>query len=294
MDGRDHYWPRIHRGGSQRDRLRRGAGHCSIRAREDEKCGPAAACCRHSLGPAAVSGAEISRDDLDVACRAKRGSVCGALLPNVLGPDQFSCTAKAPKGIDHQPEENRRMFSLADCEKQSLLEISRRALVAAVELREFTEDLPQVGNLARPVGAFVTLRRRSRLRGCMGQLASNDTLVQVVVHCARSAALEDPRFEPVRTEEIGEIEIELSVLSPLQNVVLSEIEPGTHGLVVTKGWKRGVLLPQVAREFGWNAERFLGETCIKAGLDRSAWKEPDTRIQAFTADIFSESILRCP
>jgi AmmeMemoRadiSam system protein A len=184
------------------------------------------------------------------------------------------------------------MSPLADREKQLLLELARRALTAGVEKRESIPDFPADEVLRQPGGAFVTLHRRGRLRGCVGQLPSKEPLVEVVAHCAKAAALEDPRFKPVRTDEIAEIEIELSILSGLEDVTLGRIEAGKHGLVVSRGWQRGVLLPQVATEFKWQAARFLEETCVKAGLEREAWKDPQTRIQAFTAEVFSESILQ--
>jgi len=184
------------------------------------------------------------------------------------------------------------MSPLADREKQLLLELARSALTASVEKRESVPDFPDDEVLRQPGGAFVTLHRRGRLRGCVGQLPSKDPLIEVVVHCAKAAALEDPRFKPVRAEEVAEIEIELSILSPLQDTTLEKIEAGKHGLVVSRGWQRGVLLPQVATEFKWRAARFLEETCVKAGLEREAWQDPHTRIQAFTAEVFSESALQ--
>ncbi len=183
------------------------------------------------------------------------------------------------------------MSPLAEREKQLLLELARRALVAGVEKREPIQDFPDDKILRQPGGAFVTLHRRGRLRGCVGQLPSKDPLVEVVAHCAKAAALEDPRFKPVPAEELAEIEIELSILSPLEDVPLEKIEAGKHGLVVTHGWRRGVLLPQVATQFSWQAERFVEETCAKAGLEREAWKDPHTRIQAFTAEVFAEPAL---
>jgi hypothetical protein len=116
-------------------------------------------------------------------------------------------------------------------------------------------------------------------------------LTQVVAHCARAAALEDPRFDPVSPDELDGIEIEISVLSPLKTIAPAEIEAGKHGLMVSHAGQRGVLLPQVATELDWGAERFLEETCVKAGLGRDAWKDPATRICAFTAEVFSESDL---
>jgi AmmeMemoRadiSam system protein A len=184
------------------------------------------------------------------------------------------------------------MSSLPDREKQLLLGVARRVVTLAAERCESLEDLPQDENLIRPAGAFVTLRRRGRLRGCIGQLASNLPLISVVAQSARAAALEDPRFSPVRPSELAEIEIELSVLSPMEDIEPRWIEAGKHGLMVSKDSQRGVLLPQVAKEFRWTAERLLEETCVKAGLGRDAWKDPSTRIQAFAAEAFSESTLR--
>ncbi len=181
------------------------------------------------------------------------------------------------------------MFSLGSTEKRLLLALARQALIKAVKGNESLDDFPIHGVLQRPGGAFVTLHYRGRLRGCVGQLPSKDPLAAVVVHCAKSAALEDPRFEAVRIEELPGIEIELSVLSQPTDASHHEIEPGKHGLIVSCGWKRGFLLPQVAEQFRWNAQRFLEETCVKAGLDPDAWKDADTRIQTFTAEIFSEA-----
>jgi AmmeMemoRadiSam system protein A len=181
------------------------------------------------------------------------------------------------------------MSLLADREKRSLLEVARRAVIRAVGFRESLEKLPDDVNLMRPAGAFVTLRHRGRLRGCIGQLPSNEPLVRVVAYCAKSAALEDPRFEPVAAHELSELKIELSVLSALEEIAPERIAAGKHGLLVSRGSQRGVLLPQVASEFRWTAGRFLEETCMKAGLERDAWKDPATRIQAFTAEVFCES-----
>jgi AmmeMemoRadiSam system protein A len=174
-----------------------------------------------------------------------------------------------------------------------LLEVARRAVARAAEFREALATLPSNEILQRPGGAFVTLRRRSgRLRGCIGQLPSKESLMDVVAHCAKAAALEDPRFSPLSPQELAEVEIEVSVLSPLEPISANQIEPGKHGLVITRGSHRGVLLPQVAAEFHWTAERFLEETCTKAGLERDAWKDEATHIDAFTAEVFSESDFR--
>ncbi len=184
------------------------------------------------------------------------------------------------------------MSSLGNHEKQLLLDLARRALTMAAEGRESLGTLPQDAALVESMGAFVTLRKRGRLRGCIGQPDSGQSLVEVVAHCAKSAALKDPRFEPVRAEELCEIEIELSVLSPLLEIAPERIEVGRHGLMVSAGLRRGVLLPQVAVECHWTTERFLEQTCVKAGLACDAWRDPETKIEGFTAQVFAESDFR--
>src|SRR5580693_298329 len=186
------------------------------------------------------------------------------------------------------------MSSLAEREKQLLLQIARSALTLGVASKPPLRDFPSEEFLQQPAGAFVTLHRRGRLRGCVGQLPGRDSLAAVVAHCARAAALDDSRFEPVGLAELSEIDIEVSVLSALEDGTLEGIEAGEHGLVVSQGRQRGGLLPQVATQFNWGAQRFLEETCAKAGLDRDAWKDPATRVQAFTAEVFSEAAVPLP
>jgi len=187
------------------------------------------------------------------------------------------------------PAGNPTSWKGTDRDKRMLLEVARRAVRLAAEGREGPGDFPEGERLGEPGGAFVTLRRRGRLRGCIGQLPSKEALVSVVAYCAKAAALEDPRFEALRADELAGMDVEVSVISALEEIRPEQIEAGKHGLVVSQGWQRGVLLPQVAAEHGWTAERFLQETCAKAGLERDAWKDPATRIQAFTAEVFRES-----
>lgn len=176
-------------------------------------------------------------------------------------------------------------------EKKDLLDAARHSIFAAARGLEYAPPASCDPRLREPWGAFVTLRQRRRLRGCMGQLPSRSALIEVVVHSAKSATLEDPRFEALRPEETSKIAIEISVLSALEKITLPQIEIGRHGLFVRCGNMRGVLLPQVATEFRWDAARFLEETCLKAGLDREAWKDPETEIQGFSAEVFSEEEL---
>jgi len=181
------------------------------------------------------------------------------------------------------------MSSLPSSERKILLEVARRAMVAAVDSRFVLDDFPPGPALPFATGAFVTLQRKSLLRGCIGQIGAPQPIVPLVAYCARAAALEDPRFRPVQIRELPEIEIELSILSALEEITPERVEIGKHGLVVTRGGNRGLLLPQVATQHRFNALRFLEETCVKAGLARSAWSEAGTRVEAFTAEVFSES-----
>jgi AmmeMemoRadiSam system protein A len=181
---------------------------------------------------------------------------------------------------------------LCDEDRRVLLDLARRAVVFAVENRGLLDVLPGPGILSRRACAFVSLHAQGRLRGCIGQLEPDDTLGRVVARCAMSAAREDPRFEPVCAAELAEIEIEISVLSPPEPIRPEEIETGKHGLVITRGEKRGVLLPQVAVHYCWTPERFLEETCVKGGMEREAWRDPATRIEGVIADVFSEGDFR--
>jgi AmmeMemoRadiSam system protein A len=169
-----------------------------------------------------------------------------------------------------------------------LLEIARRAIVDFLIHKRLWRPEPVSEKLATAGGAFVTLMFRGRLRGCVGMPASNDSLARTVAHCAVAAATEDTRFKPVGPDEVAGLAIEISVLSPLAPIQPDEIEIGRHGLVVERGAFRGLLLPQVPVERHWSRERFLAETCEKAGLPAGAWKSPETQLFGFTAEVFSE------
>lgn len=179
--------------------------------------------------------------------------------------------------------------SLSNQEKSALLKIARQSLMETiVHGRRWQPDV-LAGLLAEPRGAFVTLHLRAKLRGCVGQLEPRKSLAYTVARCAISAAREDDRFNPVQADEVPLLTIEISVLSPPNPIAPNEIKIGMHGLIVESGPFRGLLLPQVATERNWTPEKFLSETCLKAGLPGDAWKSPETRILGFSAEVFSES-----
>ncbi len=173
-----------------------------------------------------------------------------------------------------------------------LLQLARRTLEARfrdqpLDLETLRASLPDP-SLAEPSGAFVTLHRRGCLRGCIGFIQATKPLYEAVMEAALAAAFQDPRFPPLEFAELAEVEIEISRLSSCAPIRPEDVEPGRHGLIVSQGSLRGLLLPQVAREYGWDRERFLEETCRKAGLPPDAWRT-GARLEAFTAEVFSEA-----
>jgi len=178
---------------------------------------------------------------------------------------------------------------LNDNEKLILLTLVRETIKAKLSSAKAPKLPEPSGALAEKCGAFVTLHKRGMLRGCIGNMTSSEPLVHTVQKMAIAAAFDDPRFPKLKANELGEIDIEISVLSPMQKIEdISKIEVGTHGIMITKGWHRGVLLPQVATEFGWDRATFLEQTCNKAGLQKDAWREPDAVIEIFSAQVFGE------
>lgn len=190
----------------------------------------------------------------------------------------------APHGL-HTNE-----FKLTAREKRELMDIARKSVETAVKEGKLYACSPAgLPALARDRGAFVTLREQGTLRGCIGYIEPRKPLCMAVRDVAALAALRDARFAPVRAAELGELEYEISVLSPLHRVTdWKQIRVGRDGLLVKQGGYEGVLLPQVARDQHWNRETFLNETCVKAGLAPRCWKDEDTDVFAFTAEVFGQ------
>jgi AmmeMemoRadiSam system protein A len=180
------------------------------------------------------------------------------------------------------------MLPLTETDQQTLLRMAREALVGYLNFAEIPK-VPEPGEALRQhCGAFVTLRKGKNLRGCIGVTEAHKPLYITVRECAVWAALQDPRFPPVRKREVSDLNLEISVLSPLAEIAPEDIEVGRHGLVISQGAQRGLLLPQVATQWNWDREQFLQETCRKAGLPPDAWRRGAT-IQAFTAQVFAET-----
>lgn len=180
------------------------------------------------------------------------------------------------------------MPPLSDTDEAHLLRLARQALEeCALHRRLSRVEEPQEESLRARCGVFVTLRKAGHLRGCIGHIETSAPLYQAVRECAVAAASRDPRFEAVIPQELPDVHIEISVLSALTDVRPEQVEVGRHGLLISRGFHRGLLLPQVATQWHWDREQFLEETSVKAGLPPDAWRQ-DARIQAFTAQVFGE------
>jgi AmmeMemoRadiSam system protein A len=174
-------------------------------------------------------------------------------------------------------------------QRQTLLRIAHESILSA-----FTNRLspPQhLASLSEPRGVFTTLYLHGNLRGCVGYALPVVPLYQAVGETARAAAFDDSRFNPVTIQEATELTVSLSVLSRVSSIQPEEVEVGRHGLVVSLGMHRGLLLPQVPIECGWDRETFLGQTCRKAGLPSDAWRN-GAILEAFTAEIFGDNGIR--
>ena len=181
------------------------------------------------------------------------------------------------------------MQSLSEEDRRAILEAARQGVFHAVQHGRSTPVLSHTGIFAQPCGLFVTLHVGGKLRGCIGVVEARETLGENLAQCSADAALHDPRFSPLRSRELDHLEIEVSLLTPLHPLRPEEVEIGRHGLLVERGARRGLLLPQVATEHKLGREQFLAETCLKAGLPRDAWKQPETRLYGFECEIVAEN-----
>ncbi len=178
-------------------------------------------------------------------------------------------------------------MQLSEPEKIKLHEIARQSIAAGVAGKRPQPLTDLSGVLQEPRGAFVSLHLRGCLRGCIGLIEAVKPLAETIQEMAYSAAFCDPRFPPLTARESQNIELEISVLSPLRKIKnIDEIQVGVHGLYIRRGSCCGLLLPQVATEYRWDRETFLQQTCRKACLPAMAWKDPDSEIYLFSADIF--------
>jgi len=178
---------------------------------------------------------------------------------------------------------------LSATESSILLEIAREAIVHHINQVDYAPTPREEKALNERSGCFVTLKQNGHLRGCIGNFQSQQPLYREVAQMAVASATQDPRFQPMQADELENFSLEITVLSPLEKITdTDQIEIGLHGIYIEKGFRRGVLLPQVATEQGWDKQTFLQQTCLKAGLPTDAWQMPDAEIYIFSGQIISE------
>jgi AmmeMemoRadiSam system protein A len=180
-------------------------------------------------------------------------------------------------------------MALTEKEENILVDVAKKAIQCKLDGKEPCAFFHIEGTaLNEKGGVFVTLKKSRRLRGCIGHIRAEKPLYKTVEEMAVASAFNDPRFPPLRRDELPSLTVEISVLTPLKIIKeINEIEVGVHGLYIVKDYRSGLLLPQVATERKWNRMTFVEETCYKAGLPQDAWKEQDTKIYIFSAEVFS-------
>jgi AmmeMemoRadiSam system protein A len=180
---------------------------------------------------------------------------------------------------------------IGEGDQRRLLTWARQAIAASIghAARPRIDESHLSAALAAPSSAFVTLTERGELRGCIGRLDPERPLWENVLASAVGAAVDDPRFEPVRASELDGLRLEISVLDlPIEIVDPEAFDPAVHGIIIERGGRRGLLLPKVAHEYGWGRRETLEAACWKAGLAPDAWRDPETRLFVFTAYVFAD------
>ncbi|MGB2698708.1 MAG: AmmeMemoRadiSam system protein B [Candidatus Zixiibacteriota bacterium] len=236
-----------------------------------------------------IAAQSLGADQSRVLHYANSGDVTGdksgvvgymsAVLFNTGSSDEVKQEEEKEKvGID---------MGLSDKDKKTLREIATKSIECSVKQKPLPEFKIDSEILKENRGAFVTIEKHGNLRGCIGYIQAVKPLHITIQEMAEAAALRDPRFPPVTPEELDDLELEISVLTPLKRIKdVNEIEVGKHGIYMKSGYYSGLLLPQVATDYGWDRLTFLKQTCHKAGMDADCWKQKQTEIYIFSADIF--------
>ena len=175
----------------------------------------------------------------------------------------------------------------SEADRNSIIDLARKTILAVAS----GEELPAVPDgevFRRDGGAFVTIKKNDALRGCIGHFTGTGSLGKTIIEMSASAAARDPRFSPVGPEEVDDLEIDISLLSPMIPADPEDVISGEHGVYIKFGFRSGTLLPQVAAEAGWDRETFLTHTCLKAGLPPDCWKRDGVQIFTYTAEVFCE------
>ncbi len=250
----------------------------NLKKNKYEACGGA--------GIAVLMIAMEKESDINILKYANSGDIKEADKSRVVG---YTAVAFY-QGKENKMNKNSDLLNID--EQKLILKLAEETVKSVVrgEKPEVPENLPPITKEKR--GAFVTLNKNHQLRGCIGYIVPIKPLYETIMEMGKAAALRDPRFQPVEPDELDDIDVEVSVLT-VPHVIddVNEIEVGKHGIIIRKGHSQGLLLPQVATEYGWDRETFLKHTCRKAGLPTDAWLDDDTEIKIFSAQVFSRKSL---
>ncbi len=268
----------------------------------------AQACGGNGITAMMIAARKLGADTAMVLAQTNSNDVVGEKGGYVVGYSAVAFTGKNPQTVPIEPGGAGKQSvkssgttdtpagdtasDLTEQEKKSLLGIARNTLDTYIKTGKTPAAKPLTPRLAEKRGAFVTLTERGELRGCIGYVEAVKPLYQAVSDMAVAASTEDPRFPPVEARELDAIDIEITVLSPLRPLPSPDsVVVGKHGLVIRKGFRSGLLLPQVPVEQGWNREQFLCNTCLKAGLPPNSYKDKDAQLFCFTGQVFNEKEL---
>ena len=268
---------------AQLERMNPKALYNGLSARDYEACGGAA------VTAVLIAAQKAGANRVKILKYANSGDVSGGSKSQVVG----YCAAAMYRDEKAKEEVKMDQSSLnkgevTHDEQVWLLDLAE-ATVKAVVAGQPMPNLKEIpAKMKENRGAFVTLEKNHELRGCIGYILPMYPLYETVMKVARSAALEDPRFPPVTERELKDITVEVSVLTVPETITNTNvIEVGKHGIIIRRGYNQGLLLPQVATDYGWDRETFLEHTCLKAGLPRDAWKDKNAEIQIFSAQVFN-------
>ena len=230
---------------------------------------------------------ELGATEANVLNMANSGDITG----DYSGPVGYlAAVITTPAGENSSAEKEAKVgvdLGVSEEEKDVLRNVVKKTLETVVNGGAVPKFDNYSGKLGEEWGAFVTLTKKGQLRGCIGHIVGDKPLIETVAEMAKAAALQDWRFTPVKPSELPDIDFEISVLTPIRKIDnIEEIVVGRDGIIISRGMNHGLLLPQVATEYGWDRITFLEHTCIKAGLPGDAWKDKKTTIEMFSADVF--------
>ena len=254
---------------------------------KDMASGKCEACGGLPIATVMMACKELGATEARVLHMANSGDITG----DYSGPVGYmAAVITTPAGDNSNAEKETKVgveLGLSEEEKDVLRNVVQKTLDTVIKGSDVPKFDNYSGKLGEKWGAFVTLTKKGQLRGCIGHIVGDKPLIETVAEMARAAALQDPRFSPVKSSELPDIDFEISVLTPIRKVNnIEEIVVGRDGIIISRGMNHGLLLPQVATEYGWDRITFLEHTCNKAGLPSDAWKDKKTIIEMFSAEVF--------